>query len=380
MEILYYPDMYLTSELLLKQLLLTWGTVRTIVPPSQKTYVDAYLSGEISNETNFPLERYREIYDAAGEKIVDFLVIEDKERKRASERMLYLLTDWNADTRFYDSLKIRSLDDLMGKQVEWYWFLHEKIELPLVELMLGEQLVVNWGDGEIVGFQEIGKSYMSVVASELERSRNVRLITDDEYYLASKGPALREFHGPRRADGGYELVSLAIPQVFFERAVLDRLSWKSVVSIRKDLLPYAESFYGEVERYQQEINELAKGNREDEAFAKFCEFCERVAASFRPFAKEVGKVLRLVTPETLGLVNGILLPAVKLAGTSPEVARICDVAALASTAGTYAASGFQRRLGFEYLENLGRALNVARMKNTVTSLIPRAIKANRGTA
>jgi hypothetical protein len=178
--------MYLTSELLLKQLLLCWGAVKSIVPPTQKEYVDAYLAGRIPTETNLALDRYRDIYDAAGEKIIDFLVIENSERLAASDHMRELLTKWNADSHFYDSLKIRSIDDLMGKWVEWYWFLHEKLEQPLVELMLKERLVVNWAPGEIVGLQEIGKSYMSVIADELQRSRNIRLITDDEYYLAAR--------------------------------------------------------------------------------------------------------------------------------------------------------------------------------------------------
>lgn len=374
MEILYYPDMYLTSEPLLKQLLLCWGTIKTIVPASQKMYFDEYLSGGISTEINFPIERYKAIYDAAGTKVVDFLEIKDAEREKASERMFELLNKWNRDSHFYDSLKIRSIDDLIGKQFEWYWFLHEKIEQPLVELMLEEQLVVNWSPGEIVGFQEIGKSYMSVIAAEIQHTRNIRLITDDEYYIAAKGPAVQEIPREPARDPAYELVSLAIPQVFIDQSVVDRLSWKQLFSIRNDLLPYAESFYSEVEQYQQRINTLAATEQADEAFAMFCQFCERVAISFRPFAKEVGKALRLVDPETLGMIGGILLPAIKLSTNDSEVGKICDVAALASTAGKYQISAFRNRLGFEYLENLSRELQIARMKNAITTLIPKALR------
>lgn len=289
MEVVYYPDMYLTSERLLKQVLLCWGSVMTIMPPTQKQYFDAYLRGEVTDEVNFPIERYKAIYDIAGERLVDALEITDSERVAASEKMLNLLTKWNSDTHFYDSLKIRSIDDLIGKEVEWYWFLHEKIEWPLTQLMLEENLVVNWSPGEIIGFQEVGKSYMSVIASELKTRRDLRLITDDEYYMAAKGPASLIADAP---EGGYQLVSLAIPKVFFSEHILDDLSWQQVCRIREDLLPYASEYYASVEGYQQEINKLACADRPDEAFDKFCEFCERVTASFRPFAKEARKLMR----------------------------------------------------------------------------------------
>ncbi|MBP9560958.1 MAG: hypothetical protein KBE27_03975, partial [Syntrophorhabdaceae bacterium] len=139
MELIYYPDMYITSEDLLKRLILCWGKVSTIVPPSQMSYVKAYLSGQIRSETHYPLETYKKIHDIFGDAVIDFTVISDDERIHASEKMFDLLTIWNGDTRFYDSLKITSLDNLIGKTVEWYWFLHEKLEQNLVELLLQEQ-------------------------------------------------------------------------------------------------------------------------------------------------------------------------------------------------------------------------------------------------
>ncbi len=92
MEIVYYPDMFITSEELLKGLVLSWGKVSTIVPPSQMKYIDAYLAGEVRSETHYALETYRKIYDVFGNSILDFTVISDDERSRASEKMFDLLT------------------------------------------------------------------------------------------------------------------------------------------------------------------------------------------------------------------------------------------------------------------------------------------------
>ena len=375
MEIVYYPNMFMDSDHLLKSLLLTWGKVKTIVPPSQKEYIDAYLAGDIKNETHYPLETYKQIYDAAGTDILDFMVISDDERLRASEKMFDLIVNWNKDTGFYDDLKINSLDDLMGKTVEWYWFLHEKLEEELVGLMLEEQLVVNWALGEIVGYQEVGKSYMSIIAEEIKSSRKTRLITDDEFFVASKSGLNLDRLSEKTDKNQYVLISVAIPKVFIDEKTTAMLTWKEITKIRKELLPYAEPFYKEVEEYQHKINSLTQQGQDDEAFNTFCEFCERVAKSFRPFSKETGKILRVVTQsDAIGLLNGIVFPTLKLLHPDPNLAKICDTLAVSSTAGKYTLKSMFEFSGFEYLENLNRALNIERFKKTMTCLIPKSLK------
>jgi hypothetical protein len=83
--------MYVTADELLKGLVLCWGKVSTIVPPSEMDYIRAYLDGQIKSETHFPLEAYKKINGALGEPILDFVVISDAERIRASEEMHDLL-------------------------------------------------------------------------------------------------------------------------------------------------------------------------------------------------------------------------------------------------------------------------------------------------
>ena len=111
----------------------------------------------------------------------------------------------------------------------------------------------------------------------------------------------------------YVLISVAIPKVFIDEKTTAKLSWKDVIKIRGELLPYAEPFYKEVEEYQNKINSLTHQGEDDEAFDIFAEFCERVSKSFRPFSKETGKLLRVVTQsDAIGLLNGIVLPTIKL--------------------------------------------------------------------
>ena len=372
MELVYYPDMYITSDELLKGLVLTWGKVSTIVPPSQKQYIDAYLAGEVRSETHYALETYKEIYDTLGNSVLDFTVISDDERIHASERMFDLLTTWNKDTRFYDSLKINSLSDITGKTIEWYWFLHEKLEVDLVELLLQEKLVVNWSPGEIMGYQEVGKSYMSVIADEVKATRKARLITDDQFFMAAKAGTTVSRNEAQTTEQGYQLVSLAIPQVFLDKATLNRVSWTDIRKIRQDLLPLSEKYYSEIETYQESINGLVVAGKDSEAFDKFCEFCERVALSFKPFAKETGKLFRLASdPQTVGLVNGILLPTIKLMNPDTALSRICDFAAISSTLAQYSVPRSKPVVGFEYLENLSRRLNLKRLQKTISCLIPK---------
>lgn len=372
MELIYYPDMYITSEELLKGLVLSWGKVSTIVPPSQMEHIDAYLAGEVRSETQYALETYKKIYDIFGSSILDFTVISDDERTRASDKMFDLLTTWNRDTGFYDSLKVNSLSDITGKTIEWYWFLHEKLEQNLVELLLQEKLVINWSPGEIMGYQEVGKSYMSVIADEVKLSRKARLITDDPFFMAAKSGMAVSKNQAQTAEQSYQLVSLAVPQIFLNKATLKKLSWSEIRKIRQDLLPLSEKYYSEIETYQESINSLAVAGKDSEAFDKFCEFCERVAMSFKPFAKETRKLFRLATdPETVGLLNGILLPTIKLMNPNATLSKICDFAAISSTLVHYSVPRNKPVVGFEYLENLSRHLSLKRLQKTISCLVPK---------
>ena len=230
MEVVYYPDLYVYSQETLKSLLLCWSNIRTIIPRSHMNYIKSYLDGRVKNHINYPLEEYKKVLNLAGEPIIDFLIIRDSERKRASEKMLDLICHWNKDTSFYDSLKINSLNDLENKWVTWYWFLNEKLERPLVELLLEERLVVNLAPGEVVGYEEVGKSYMSIIAEEIKGSRNIRLITDDEFPVAAKsGLDLVYLPTEEQREGTYQVVSMAIPQVFIKPSLLKSLSWKKVL-------------------------------------------------------------------------------------------------------------------------------------------------------
>ena len=112
--------------------------------------------------------------------------------------------------------------------------------------------------------------------------------------------------------------------------------------------------------------------KDGEAFDKLCEFCERVALSFRPFAKETGKLFRLATdPKTVGLLNGILLPAIKLMNPNITLSKICDVAAIASTLAQYSVPRNRPVVGFEYLENLSRRISLKRLQKTISCLVPK---------
>lgn len=376
MEVIYYPDLYVYSQETLKSLLLCWGNIRTIVPRSHMNYIKSYLDGSVKKHINYPLEEYKKVLHLAGEPIIDFLIIRDSERKRASEKMFDLICHWNKNTSFYDSLKINSIDDLVNKWVTWYWFLNEKLEQPLVELLLEEKLVVNLAPGEITGYEEVGKSYMSIIAEEIKRRRNIRLITDDEFPVAAKsGLDLVYLPSEKQREDAYQLVSVAIPQVFIRPSILKSLSWEQVLEIRKDLLPFAESYHRELEEYQLSINSLQKEGKDEEAFDKFREFCERVTISFKPFSIETSRILRLTkNAEAIAFITGITLPAMKLVIPFSQVAQYCDITAISLMASRYALSKSRIPIGFEYLENLNRKLKIKRMKGMITCLVPKTVK------
>ena len=73
-------------------------------------------------------------------------------------------------------------------------------------------------------------------------------------------------------------------------------------------------------------------------------------------------------------MNGILLPSIKLLHPQPEVGKFCDIAAIASTSAHYTLSKKMPLKGFDYIEELSRKLNIRRLRNTITCLIPKALK------
>lgn len=372
MEIVYYPDLFLSDENLIKTLALFWESAKTIIPPSQKKAIDNFIAGKNHNLTFYPAELYDKVNSELESTVLDFIVIKDSERRNAADKMFDVLTNWNNDTKFYDSLKINSINDLIGQTIEWYWFLHEKVEQSLIELMLEEKIIVNWAPGEMVCFPEVGKAYMSIISNEIKNDRNIRLITNDEYSLSSKsGVNLKKVNYNQNIEEGYQLISLAIPEIFINQNSIKKLPWKDIKSIRKDLLPLSGKYYSEIETYQTEINKLYRQGKSDEAFNKFCEFCERVAISFQPFAKEVNSILRkLSSQRCLSFTTGLLLPTVKLLESKDELQKICDISAIAITAANYSFDKNSQILGFEYLENLNRKIKVKNFKNTITHLKP----------
>ena len=77
MEIVYYPDLYLTDENLIKTISLFWGSIKTIIPPREKSSIDRFLAGKIPNQTFYPAELYQKVNNELEENILDFIVIQD---------------------------------------------------------------------------------------------------------------------------------------------------------------------------------------------------------------------------------------------------------------------------------------------------------------
>lgn len=371
MEILYYPSMYVESELTLKQLLLMWGKVSTIVPLSEKTAIDAYYHGTLALDEPHALDVYKSVNDLFGSSVVDFAVINDKERELTSLEMFEIIAHWNKDTGFYDSLKLPK--HFFIKPRDLGVLISDKLDMPLLQLLVEEQLVRVTQERDLLGRQQIVNSYIAIMAEVMKESRGLRLVTNDQYVIAAKsGVSLKK---ASLTEENYELVSLAIPQVFLEKKFLDRLTWKDIAKIREDLLPLSQGFYQEVEDYQSRINNLTSNGDDNAAFDLFAEFCERVVVSFRALSLERDKLRKFVgNADTVGMVSGFLFPSIKLIHPDPVLGTICDFGSIATTAGMYGFKKNKKAQGFDYLENMNRRLNLAHFKGMVSCLIPKGLR------
>jgi len=456
MNIIYYPEMLVPSEEVLKSILLSWGSLRTLVPPSQDNLVSKYLDNNeeksvdefitddiISKEFKaktwnkkvsipapffesgdslktsydsdklytFPIEKkhphgpssyhtihissnfekrlelHRKIRDLAGEPIIDSILIGKKERENASESMLNILSEWEKDTHFFNDLKLKNTgytgDNTIIRRIfdnipfsskhteDCDWLYHDKIGGVLANLLREEGLLKSSGD-RLYGRPEIVNMYMSVLAEEVKNIHGGRLITNNEYCVAAKSGINNERKKEANNEEEFQLVSLAIPDVFIDKKVLKSLSWERIIKIRKDLLPLAEAYYREVEDYQERINSLSMSGKGDEACEVFCDFGARVAASFLPFAKEVTKIISLCTDvEAVGFLNGVILPAARLLNPDPEFIKAMDITSISSAAGLYYFSKNKPIIGFDYLANLNRKVSIERMKGMLTCLTPK---------
>lgn len=342
------------------------------MPQSQAEYSNDYLNGIRKDHICWPfLEEYITVLDLAGEKILDFVIISNEEKINASNKMFDLIYKWNKDTAFYNSLRINSYDDLYGIDFDnIFGLLNDKTEDSLRTLLIEEKLAVQFSSHELVCLQEVGKAYMSVIAEEIKNRRNLRIVTDDEFYLASKS-GMDQVKSSSGDD--YQLISMVIPQIYLDPKIINNLTFEQIIRIRKDIKPLASNYYKDLEDYQTRINQLVINKNDQGALDLYCEFCERVCVSFLTFSKEVSKILRIANyPAILGFINGIVLPSIKILNSDPNFQRYCDYASIAVTASSYTLNR-KNQIGFEYLECLNRSIRIEDLKGTMTSIIPKSI-------
>jgi hypothetical protein len=314
----------------------------------------------------------KQINDIAGEPVLDFIVISDRERRNASRNMLYLLASWAKDTDFFQRYRINSQADSIDKEFEYYWFLYEKIERDLADKLKQEKLGVQIG-GDFITFKEIGHTYMALLANEMREQRDLPLVTNDELSIIPKlnsGLSISDGHYD-----GFQLVSLAVPEVYLKPLDLKRLSFSEILSIRKDTLPLANAYHNEIASYQKRINTLSIQGNEEEAFKLFQELCSRVALSFKPFAKECTKIFEVLSDSTkLTLATGIALPAIGLLTENDVLKKYCDISSISATATNYYVKSQNIKMGFDFLATLNRNIRHRLLLNRLNVLVPKILK------
>ncbi len=369
MNIVYYPDIIVSSEATLKTLLLFWYKVNTIVPLSEKFRIDAYFEKNTPDWQDPFLERYKAVLNAAGEPILDFITITEKDKEHAGNAMFDLVSEWNKDSKFYNLLKVYGDSRYHNSQLETFSVFEDKLESHLRELLLSENLLIR-NNRQLMGVPQISKSYMSLLAREIKKNHNVGIITDDEFCLALKTNAgLVPIKTENDLVNGYQVVAIDVPQIFISPKTIKDLSWKQIIRIRKDLLPFSQQYYTEIEKYQNSINMLQKQHKVQESIELLREFGERLATSFKPFSKEISSILGITNViKSTGLITDIVIPTMML--FNPEFNRFYAIASLAITSTKYLVPKPPAK-GFDYLINLNKSLRLTRLKNSITRLIPK---------
>ncbi len=78
--------------------------------------------------------------------------------------------------------------------------------------------------------------------------------------------------------------------------------------------------------------------------------------------------------ETIGFITSIILPTIRIMQNNAQLKEYCDIVSASLMASKYALLNLPNQIGFEYLEGLNRKIQIKRMKQMITRIIPKALK------
>jgi hypothetical protein len=347
-DAILYQDFYVSSESYIRKLLLTWDSIKTIIPKEFEPFTKHHDFSATCSPFQFDFELYEKINDAAQSEAVGYFIIPDPDRHLLLDSMFEFLHNVVRTEPLYESLKWPK--DSVAKD---HWFLHGMIESPLTELLLEYNIAVMLAHpvlpikagnlfNEIVGNFVKNRYGFDLIGTEIESD-----LYDDKLGIEKDRDLL-----------DVSTISISLPDLYVPD-LISKISLDEYFLIRRDLSPLRKEYLSEIEDYRSKINGLTDAGEHDKAFQLLCEFYERVNVSFQAYENLTRRVLRRFKVETIQtILSGIKI----LAKEFPAILSYCDFLQLFFSLFNKNSKEKINTVGFDYLVRLDETAKISALK------------------
>jgi hypothetical protein len=348
-DAIVYQKFYLSSESYIRKLLLTWDTVRTIIPKEDKPFTIRHNLSRTCSPLQFDFKLYKKINDAAQNEVVGYFIIPDSDRYTLLDCMFDLFHNVIKIEPLYESLKWTN-----NFEATDHWFLHGRIESPLTDLFLEYKiasilthpvLTIKAGNlfNEIVGNYVKNKYGFDLIGTKIKNEFY------DNNLSIEKDKSLLDV----------STLSISLPDLYVPDLIY-KIPLNEYFKIRRDLSPLRKEYLDEIKGYRSKINSLTENGEDDKAFELLCEFYERVNISFQTYFNLTKKVLR---PFKIEKIQTILSGIKIFAREFPTVISYCDFLQFFFSLFNKNSKEKINTVGFDYLVHLDEIVKVSELKD-----------------
>lgn len=348
-DAIVYQDFYLSSEIYVRKLLLTWDSIKTIIPKEFEAFTQHHEFSNTCSPFQFDFILYEKINVAAQSEAIGYFIMPDSDRHILLDSMFNFPHNVVRIEPLYQSLKWS--ENYVAKD---HWFLHGTIESPLTDLLLEYNIAgmlaypvlpVKAGNlfNEIVGNFVKSKYGFDLIGTEIKSDFY------DEKLGIEKDRSLL----------GFSTLSICLPD-FYVPDLLTKIPLNEYFIIRRDLSPLRKEYFSEIRDYRSRINNLTYAGEADKAFELLCEFYERVNASFQTYQNLTRKVLRRFRIEKIQtILSGIKMSAKEF----PTIISYCDYLQFFFSLLNLNLKEKINTVGFDYLVRLDEKVKISGFKD-----------------
>jgi hypothetical protein len=348
-NVIVYQRLYLNSESYIRKLLLTWDTIKTIIPKEFESTTNYHKHSDNCSPLQFDFNLYKKINDAAQDNVVGYFIVSESDRYKLLDSMFELLERVIKIKPLHESLKWSNNNIATD-----HWFLLGGIEKPLAELLIEYQMASVLTHPVLT--IKAGNLFNEIVGNYIKERYGFDLVSTD---------VKDEFYEKKLNISNYNnlldisTLSLLIPDLYIPD-IIYKISLNEFFKVRQDLNLLRREYLAEIDRYKSEINMLTNNGDDEKAFEILCEFYQRINISFQTYFNLAKKLLRPFKIEKVQtIISGIKI----LSREFPAIVTYCDFLQLFFSIFNIGSKEKINNVGFDYLIDLDKQVKLMNFKN-----------------